>query len=95
MFLKILQNRREIEYLSLVVQKCNIGMTELNYIPTRNLPRTISFCIQNTQVSGENLCFRHRPHQMSDITQWESLPLSSDGILKVPDIDQLELLILF
>ena len=33
----------------------------------------------------------HRPHQTSDITQRESLPLSSDGILKIPDIFQLTL----
>ena len=33
----------------------------------------------------------HRLHQTSDITQPECLPLSSDGILNVPDIVQLQL----
>ena len=33
----------------------------------------------------------HRPQQTSDLTQRESLPLSSDGILKDPSIVKLEL----
>ena len=64
---------------------------------------SVKFIIHNNTFAGSITCMPtvcpkdritpapHRPHQTSDITKRESLPLSSDDIMKIPDIVQLEL----